>query len=112
MWRVFNRTRAPAFYRKMRDVMANWHGFLRARPLNATPPPLLSKRLQLLGLDPAFVAVAQPDTLRSLSETCRDCAHTEVCAADLGVENVAVGMDTYCANGEMIDDLVIKRADG
>jgi hypothetical protein len=112
MWRTISSTGATGYYRKMREFVAHWIGSPSARQLHANFPPLLSKRLRLLGLDPTYVTVAQPETLRRLSETCRSCAHTDACAADLGVENVAAGMDTYCANGEMIDDLVIKRSAG
>ena len=112
MWRSINSTGATGYFRNMRDFIAQWIGSQRARQLNGNFPPLLSKRLRLLGLDPSYVTVAQPETLRRLSETCRNCAHTDVCATDLGDENVAAGMDTYCANGEMIDELVIKRANG
>jgi Family of unknown function (DUF6455) len=112
MWHVFKNTRTAAWYRIMRYSIAHWHGSLSGRRLIANPPPLLSKRLQLLGLDATYVAVAQPETLRNLSERCRDCAHTDECAGDLAVDNAAAGMDSYCANGDMIDDLVIKRANG
>jgi hypothetical protein len=112
MWRVFKSTRPAEFFRNMRDFTAHWRRSVSAKQLIANPPPLLSKRLRLLGLDPTFVAVAQPDALRRLSEGCRDCAHTDQCAADLGADNVNAGMDSYCANGDIIDDLVIKRAIG
>jgi hypothetical protein len=112
MWRVVKSTRTAEYFRRMRDFIARWHGSASARQLIAHPPPLLSKRLRLLGLDPTFVAVAQPETLRRLSETCANCANTDACASDLGVDNVAAGMDSYCANGDLIDDLVIKRANG
>jgi hypothetical protein len=112
MWDIFKSDRATIYYQNMRDRIAQWFCSPSARQLHATFPPLLSKRLQLLGLDPTFIAVAQPETLRRLSDSCRDCAHTEACATDLGVDNVAAGMDSYCANGDMIDDLVIKRANG
>jgi hypothetical protein len=112
MWHRMNSMRASAYHRNIRDVIVHWLGSLNAKRLIAQPPPLLSKRLQLLGLDPTYVAVAQPETLRRLSETCRNCGHTEACAADLGVDNVNAGMDSYCANGDIIDDLVIKRTTG
>ena len=112
MWRLINSTRTSGYYRNIRDFIAHWYGSPSVRQLNAKIPPLLSTRLRLLRLDPTFVAVAQPDTLRKLSERCRDCAHTDVCAADLEVDNVDAGMDSYCANGDMIDDLVIKRNNG
>ena len=112
MWRFISRTRASSYYRYARDFIAHRMGLPGAKQLNADIPPLLSKRLQLLNLDPAYVTIAQPETLRSLSKACRDCAHTKACAADLGAGQVNAGMDTYCANGDKIDDLVIRRANG
>jgi hypothetical protein len=112
MWRLINGTRASSYYRNMREFIAHRYGSPSARQLNAKLPELLSKRLRLLGLDPTYVAVAQPETLRRLSETCGNCTHTGACATDLGVGNVTVGMDSYCANGDKIDDLVIKRSNG
>jgi hypothetical protein len=112
MWRVLKSNRATRYYRNMRNFIAHWQRSARAKPSIANPPTLLSKRLRLLGLDPSFVVVAQPETLRRLSESCRDCAHTDQCAADLGADNANAGMDSYCANGDRIDDLVIKRSRG
>ncbi len=112
MLRVFKSIPASAYYSRLQNVIVRWLSSLRPRRLNVNPPPLLAKRLQLLGLDPTFIAVTQPSILRNLAARCRDCTHTDACAADLGAENAAGGMDSYCANGDIIDDLVIKRATG
>lgn len=112
MWRYFQSITIPGNFRRMRDAVSRWLGSLGATRLPPDPPPLLLKRLDLLGLDPKFIAAEQPALLRGLSDTCSNCAHTEACAADLAANNVAAGMDTYCANGDTIDDLVIQRANG
>jgi hypothetical protein len=98
MWRVVKRIRASGFYARKR--------------VHSDAPRLLERRLRLLRLEPAFMAIEQPDILRRLANTCGNCAHTDACAADLAVNDVAAGMDSYCANGETLDELVIKRATG
>lgn len=109
MLRLVN-IRSSFCYQNLRNVVARWRGSRKAKLLDANTPPLLLERLRQLRLDPEYVAVAQPNTLRSLSVSCRECAHKKVCAADLAAGNSAAGMDTYCANGEIIDNLVVMRA--
>jgi hypothetical protein len=94
------------------DIDASFSGFpLITRP-NAGPDVLLIERLRLLGIDPAYVAAAQHETLLSLQKNCTRCANWRQCARDLGQGNVQQGMKSYCVNAEMIDHLLVDKLRG
>jgi hypothetical protein len=95
-----------------RDIDA----ILRDMPLitrpNAGPSTLLPERIRLLGLDLAYVETAQNVTFQKLQETCSACDSWRRCARDLALGDVAVGMERYCENAELLDALLIERLKG
>ena len=84
---------------------------LITRP-NAGPSTLLPERLRLLGLDQAYVEVAQNVTFQNLQETCGACDSWRRCARDLARGDVAVGMERYCDNAALLDALLVERLKG
>jgi hypothetical protein len=95
--------------RVRRDVDASLCDMrLITRP-NAGPSELLPERLRLLGLDPAYVEAVQEATLVKLQESCSDCDSWRRCARDLARGDVAVGMERYCQNAALLDELVVGR---
>jgi hypothetical protein len=73
---------------------------------------LLDQRLRALRLDPAYFAVAEPTLYRSLQSTCSQCPSTLQCAGDLARGDVQVGHESYCPNGQAIDELYVGIAPG
>lgn len=112
MRRFFDYTRVAELYQTMRNSI----GHVERGPLlgqsQTSPPYLLSERLHRVGLDPHFVAAAQPGTLLKLSEKCRECAQTDKCAVDLALNNANAGMEDYCPNADIIDELIVERSRG
>ena len=84
---------------------------LITRP-NAGPSTLLPRRLRLLGLDPGFVAVAQPETFSKLEAACSACPSWRRCARDLARNDVTAGMECYCLNAAALDELLIEKFTG
>jgi hypothetical protein len=74
------------------------------------PSELLPVRLQLLGLDPAYVRSALTSTYRDLERTCAMCPAWRRCARDLARGDVQAGMDSYCPCSPTIDALNVDQA--
>jgi hypothetical protein len=73
------------------------------------PERLLPLRLQLLGLDPAYIRSALTATYRDLERTCAMCTAWRRCARDLARGDVQAGMDGYCLASPTIDALTVSR---
>jgi hypothetical protein len=78
---------------------------------HAGPSELMPKRLQALGLDPAFFKYARTATYRDMERVCGTCKSWRRCARDLGKGDVQVGMQSYCLNAVTIDALTIYRTE-
>jgi hypothetical protein len=76
---------------------------------NPFPSTLLQERLQLLGLDPGFVAMAQIETSRKLQQTCSACSSWRRCARDLSCGDETTGMECYCLNAATLDELLVEK---
>jgi hypothetical protein len=74
------------------------------------PSELLPLRLQLAGLDPAYVRSAVTATYRDLERTCAMCPVWRRCARDLARGDVQAGMDSYCLCAPTIDALTVDEA--
>lgn len=73
------------------------------------PSELMPRRLELLGLDPAYVMHAEPATYRDLERVCAMCKSSRRCAEALAKGDVQTGMDNYCLNAFTIDSLLVER---
>jgi hypothetical protein len=73
------------------------------------PTQLMPRRLQQLGLDPAYVKVAQTATYQDLERVCAACKAWRRCARDLAFGDVQAGMRCYCLNSGTIDALVVDH---
>jgi hypothetical protein len=73
------------------------------------PSELMPKRLQELGLDPAFVKYARTATYRDMERVCGTCKSWRRCERDLAKGDVQAGMRSYCLNAPTIDALMIDR---
>jgi hypothetical protein len=73
------------------------------------PAQLMSWRLQQLGIDPAYVKVAQTATYRDLERVCGACNAWRRCTHDLAKGDVQAGMRGYCLNAFTIDALTVDR---
>jgi hypothetical protein len=67
---------------------------------------LLPLRLQQLGLDPAYVKVAQTAIYRDIERVCALCGAWRRCVRDLANGDVQAGMSSYCLNAFTIDTLM------
>jgi hypothetical protein len=81
---------------------------LITRP-HAGPQAMMPRRMQDLGIDPVYVALAQPETYQTLQDVCTSCRHWRRCARDLARGDASSGLATYCGNAEILDRLLIKR---
>jgi hypothetical protein len=81
---------------------------LLTRP-NPGPDSLMPARLELLGLDPGYVRVADPDTYEAMRQTCAACPSWRACARDLAHGNATRGLGSYCLNTARIDALIVER---
>ena len=73
------------------------------------PSELMPRRLEQLGLDPAYVKLARTETYRDLARVCASCTASRRCARDLANGDVQAGMRSYCLNAPTIDALVVER---
>jgi hypothetical protein len=73
------------------------------------PNELMPKRLQDLGLDPAFVKYAHTATYRDMERVCGTCKSWRRCERDLAKGDIQAGMQTYCLNASTIDALTVDR---
>jgi hypothetical protein len=74
------------------------------------PGELLPRRLELLGLDPAYLRSALTATYRDLERTCAMCPAWRRCARDLAKGDVQTGMDSYCLCSPTIDALAVGQS--
>ena len=78
--------------------------------LHACPPSeLMPRRLEQLGLDPAYLKHARGAIYRDLERVCASCKAWRRCAHDLANGNVQTGMGSYCLNAPTIDALTVDR---
>lgn len=75
----------------------------------APPAVLLSQRLELIGLDPRYLEVADYATWEDLRQTCARCVSWRQCARDLAQAQAQAGLADYCPNGPLIDRLLVER---
>ena len=73
------------------------------------PSTLMPRRLEQLGLDPAYVRYARTATYRDLERVCASCKAWRRCTRDLAHGNVEAGMRSYCLNAPTIDALIVDR---
>jgi hypothetical protein len=73
------------------------------------PSELMPRRLQQLGLDPAFIKYAGTATYRDMERVCGTCKAWRRCARDLDKGDVQAGMRSYCLNAPTIDALTVNR---
>jgi hypothetical protein len=59
------------------------------------PSELMPRRLQQLGLDPAYVKVDRTATYRDLERVCAACKAWRRCARDLAKDDVQAGMHIH-----------------
>jgi hypothetical protein len=76
---------------------------------NYGPSELMPKRLQELGLDPAFFRYARAAAYRDMERVCGTCKAWRRCERDLAKGDVQAGMRRYCLNAPTIDALTIDR---
>ena len=76
---------------------------------HAGPNILLPARLDLLGIDPGYLEVADRETFETLGASCDRCPSWRRCARDLASGDAATGLKGYCLNAETIDALIIDR---
>jgi hypothetical protein len=82
------------------------------RSLNCShpgPSELMPRRLQQLGLDPAFIRYAGTAVYRDMERVCGTCQAWRRCGRDLEKGDVQTGMRSYCLNGPTIDALTVDR---
>jgi hypothetical protein len=75
---------------------------LDPRSLSCSHSELMPRRLQQLGLDPAYVKSARTATNRNLERVCASCKAWRRCARDLANGDVQAGMRGYCLNAATI----------
>ena len=73
------------------------------------PSELMPRRLQQLGLDPAYLKLARTATYQDLERVCAACKAWRRCAHDLANGDVQAGMRSYCLNSGTIDALTVDR---
>ena len=73
------------------------------------PSDLMPRRLEQLGLDPAYVRYARTATYRDLERVCATCKSWRRCARDMAHGDVETGMHSYCLNAPTIDALIVER---
>ena len=78
---------------------------------HAGPTELMPKRLQALGLDPAYFRYARTPAYRDMERVCGSCKSWRRCARDLAKGDVQAGMQGYCLNAPTIDALTVDRLD-
>jgi hypothetical protein len=100
---------ASELHRIAQDVGLNDTN-LRALSCNHRGPgELMPRRLEQLGLDPAYVRYARTATYRDLERVCATCKAWRRCARDLANGDVETGMRNYCLNAPTIDALIVER---
>ena len=73
------------------------------------PSELMPRRLEQLGLDPAYLKHARGAIYRDLERVCASCKAWRRCARDLASGDVQAGMRSYCLNAPTIDALMVER---
>lgn len=71
------------------------------------PGDLMPRRLEQLGLDPAFLRVERTAAYRDMERVCGTCREWRRCARDLAKGDVETGMGSYCLNAATIDALTV-----
>jgi hypothetical protein len=81
------------------------------RDVNLNMSDMLPQRLQLVGLDPHYIAATDIATYRDLQRSCMSCRSWRRCARDLARGEAQVGLASYCLNSQLIDGLLVGRLD-
>lgn len=79
---------------------------------HAGPNILLPAKLDLLGIDPGYLEVADSEAFKALGAACDRCPNWRRCARDLARGDATTGLKGYCLNAAAIDALVIERLGG
>ena len=69
---------------------------------------LMPRRLQQMGVDPAYIEACRTSTYQDLERVCASCKSRRLCARDLAGGKVEPGMQNYCPNAPAIDALVVN----
>jgi hypothetical protein len=97
--------------RILRDVNLNMSDMAAITRPHAGPEVMLPQRLQLVGLDPHYIAATDIATYRDLQRSCMSCRSWRRCARDLARGEAQVGLASYCLNSQLIDGLLVGRLD-
>jgi hypothetical protein len=100
---------ARELQRLAQDLGVDPTALLSLRRSHPGPSELMPLRLRQLGLDPAYVKVAQTATYRDLERVCAACKEWRRCARDLANGDVQAGMSGYCLNAFTMDTLMVGR---
>lgn len=100
---------ARELQRLAQDVGVDPTALLSLSRSHTGPSELMPSRLRQLGLDPAYVKVAQTATYRDLQRVCAACKEWTRCARDLANGDVQAGMSSYCLNAFTLDTLMVDR---
>jgi hypothetical protein len=73
------------------------------------PDLLMPRRAEAHGLDPAYIANAQPELYRTLEEACGRCGNVTRCAHDLSQDDADTRLNAYCANTAALDQLLLRK---
>ncbi len=100
----------PSELRRMAQDVGLSHTDLRSLSCSHPgPSELMPRRLQQLGLDPAYVKFARTATYRDLERVCATCRAWRRCARDLANDDAQVGMRGYCPNAPTINALTVDQ---
>jgi hypothetical protein len=100
---------ASELHRIAQDVGLNAADLRALSCSHEGPSELMPRRLEQLGLDPAYVRYARTATYRDLERVCATCKASRRCARDLANGDVEAGMRSYCLNAPTIDALIVER---
>lgn len=95
--------------RTMRDIGLSARDLRALECSHPGPSELMPRRLEQLGLDPAYVKLFHGSIHQDLQRVCASCKGWRLCARDLGKGDVQTGMQTYCLNAPTIDALILER---
>ena len=69
----------------------------------------MPRRIEAHGLDPGYIANAQPELCQQLKETCERCGNAKQCEHDLVQPNADARLNDYCANTAALDRLLLRK---
>jgi hypothetical protein len=107
--RDFSGLDAAATERLLSDVGLSMSDMSALTKPHAGPTVLLPQRLDLVGIDIRYLEKDDPITLKDLQRSCLRCASWRSCARDLARGEAQSGLDSYCLNATLIDQIVLAR---